>query len=82
MKPLLSDLKKIEALLEKVLTEKTIVEKKLANSGIYESKNKTQLLEILNQQKKLSNEEKVLTENWDKLSSQIEIFNASSILKK
>ena len=82
MKPLLSDLKKIEALLEKVLTEKTIVEKKLANSGIYESKNKAQLLEILNQQMKLSNEEKVLTENWDKLSSQIEIFNASSILKK
>jgi ATP-binding cassette subfamily F protein 3 len=82
LKPLLSDLKKIEALLEKVLTEKTIVEKKLANSGIYESKNKAQLLEILNQQMKLSNEEKVLTENWDKLSSQIEIFNASSILKK
>ena len=82
MKPLLSDLKKIEVLLEKVLTEKTIVEKKLANSGIYESTNKAQLLEILNQQMKLSNEEKVLTENWDKLSSQIEIFNASSILKK
>ena len=82
LKPLLSDLKKIEALLEKVLTEKTIVEKKLANSGIYESKNKAQLLEILNQQMKLSNEEKVLTENWDKLSSQIETFNANSILKK
>jgi hypothetical protein len=82
LKPLLSDLKKIEARLEKVLTEKTIVEKKMAHSGIYESKNKAQLLEILNQQMKLTNEEKALTENWDKLSSQIETFNANSILKK
>ena len=64
-----------------VITEKTIIENKLANSSIYESKNKAQLLETLNQQMKLTNEEKSLTEEWDKLSSQIDSYNESSILK-
>jgi hypothetical protein len=64
-----------------VLTLKTIIENKLANSSIYEPKNKDQLLETLNQQIELTNEEKSLTEEWDKLSSQIESYNESSILK-
>ncbi len=81
MKPLRSNLKKIETRLEKVLTEKTIVENKLAKSSVYESKNKAQLLETLNQQMELTNEEKTLTEEWDKLSSQIESYNEGSTLK-
>ena len=76
-----SNLKKIETRLEKVLTEKTIIENKLANSSVYESKNKAQLLETLNQQMELTNEEKSLTEEWDKLSSQIESYNEGSTLK-
>jgi ATP-binding cassette subfamily F protein 3 len=75
LKPLRSNLKKIEAQLEKVLSEKTILERKLANSDIYESKNKAQLLETLNKQMALTNEENVLTKEWDKLSSQIESYN-------
>ena len=81
LKPLRSNLKKIETRLEKVLTEKTIIENKLANSSVYESKNKAQLLETLNQQMELTNEEKSLTEEWDKLSSQIESYNEGSTLK-
>ena len=81
LKPLRSNLKKIETRLEKVLTEKTIVENKLAKSSVYESKNKAQLLETLNQQMELTNEEKTLTEEWDKLSSQIESYNEGSTLK-
>ena len=81
LKPLRSNLKKIETRLETVLTLKTIIENKLANSSIYEPKNKDQLLETLNQQIELTNEEKSLTEEWDKLSSQIESYNKSSILK-
>ncbi|SVB31904.1 uncharacterized protein METZ01_LOCUS184758, partial [marine metagenome] len=81
LKPLRSNLKKIENQLEKVLTEKTIVESKLANSDIYESKNKAQLLETLNEQMALTNEENALTKEWDKLSSQIESYNENSILK-
>ena len=81
LKPLRSNLKKIETRLETVLTLKTIIENKLANSSIYEPKNKDQLLETLNQQIVLTNEEKSLTEEWDKLSSQIESYNKSSILK-
>ena len=81
LKPLRSNLKKIETRLETVLTLKTIIENKLANASIYEPKNKDQLLETLNQQIELTNEEKSLTEEWDKLSSQIESYNKSSILK-
>ena len=81
LKPLRSNLKKIETRLETVLTLKTIIENKLANSSIYEPKNKDQLLETLNQEIELTNEEKSLTEEWDKLSSQIESYNKSSILK-
>lgn len=81
LKPLRSNLKKIETRLETVLTLKTIIENKLANSSIYEPKNRDQLLETLNQQIELTNEEKSLTEEWDKLSSQIESYNKSSILK-
>ena len=81
LKPLRSNLKKLETRLETVLTSKTIIENKLANSSIYEPKNKDQLLETLNQQIVLTNEEKSLTEEWDKLSSQIESYNKSSILK-
>ena len=81
LKPLRSNLKKLETRLETVLTLKTIIENKLANSSIYEPKNKDQLLETLNQQIVLTNEEKSLTEEWDKLSSQIESYNKSSILK-
>ena len=81
LKPLRSNLKKIETQLEKVLSEKTIVESKLGNSDIYESKNKTQLLETLNQQMALTNEENALTKEWNKLSSQIESYNENSIKK-
>ena len=81
LKPLRSNLKKLETRLETVLTLKTIIENKLANASIYEPKNKDQLLETLNQQIELTNEEKSLTEEWDKLSSQIESYNKSSILK-
>ena len=81
LKPLRSNLKKIETRLETVLTLKTIIENKLANSSIYESKNKVQLLKTLNQQMKLTNEEKSLTEEWDKLSSQIEEYESSSTPK-
>ena len=81
LKPLRSNLKKLETRLETVLTLKTIIENKLANSSIYEPKNKDQLLETLNQQIELTNKEKSLTEEWDKLSSQIESYNKSSILK-
>ena len=81
LKPLRSNLKKLETRLETVLTLKTIIENKLANASIYEPKNKDQLLETLNQQIELTNKEKSLTEEWDKLSSQIESYNKSSILK-
>ena len=81
LKPLRSNLKKIETRLEKALTEKTTIEKKLANSAIYESKNKAQLLETLNRQTELANEEKVLTEEWDKFSSQIDVYEDSGAPK-
>jgi ATP-binding cassette, subfamily F, member 3 len=81
LKPLRSNLKKIETQLEKVLTEKTIIESKLANSDIYEPKNKAQLLETLNEQMALTNEENALTKEWDNLSSQIESYSKNSILK-
>jgi ATP-binding cassette, subfamily F, member 3 len=81
LKPLRTNLKKTEIQLEKVLAEKTTLEKKLANSDIYESKNKAQLLETLNQQMALTNQENALTKEWDKLSSQIESYNENSILK-
>ena len=81
MKPLRSHLKKIETRLERALTEKTTIEKKLANSAIYESKNKAQLLETLNRQTELANEEKVLTEEWDKFSSQIDVYEDSGAPK-
>ena len=77
LKPLRSNLKKIEIQLERVLTEKTIIENKLANSGIYEPKNKAQLLETLSSQTKLANAEKNLTEEWYTLSSQIEEYESS-----
>ena len=76
-----SHLKKVENQLEGVLKEKTKIEKKLASSTIYESKNKTQLLEALNQQTELSNEEKVLTKEWDKLSFEIEHYKTEGIFK-
>jgi ATP-binding cassette subfamily F protein 3 len=72
LKPLQSNLKKIETQLEKVLTEKKVTENKLASSDIYELKNKAQLLEILTQQVELTNEENALTKEWDKLSLEIE----------
>ena len=81
LKPLRSHLKKVENQLEGVLKEKTKIEKKLASSTIYESKNKTQLLEALNQQTELSNEEKVLTKEWDKLSFEIEHYKTEGIFK-
>ena len=81
LKPLRSNLKKIETRLERALTEKTTIEKKLANSAIYESKNKAQLLETLNRQTELANEEKVLTEEWDKFSSQIDVYEDSGAPK-
>ena len=81
LKPLRSNLKKIETRLEKALTEKTTIEKKLANSAIYESKNKAQLLETLNRQTELANEEKVLTEEWNKFSSQINAYEDSGAPK-
>ena len=81
LKPLRSHLKKIETRLERALTEKTTIEKKLANSAIYESKNKAQLLETLNRQTELANEEKVLTEEWDKFSSQIDVYEDSGAPK-
>jgi ATP-binding cassette subfamily F protein 3 len=81
LKPLRSNLKKIETRLEKVLTEKAILENKLANTDIYESKNKAQLLETLNEQMALTNEENALTKEWDNLSSQIESYSKNSILK-
>ena len=81
LKPLRSNLKKIETRLERALTEKTTIEKKLANSAIYESKNKAQLLETLNRQTELVNEEKVLTVEWDKFSSQIDVYEDSGAPK-
>ena len=81
LKPLRSNLKKIEAQLERVLIEKTTVENKLADSVIYESKNKTQLLEIINRQTELASEEKILTEKWNKFSSQIEDYDDSGAPK-
>ena len=81
LKPLRSNLKKIETRLERALTEKTTIEKKLANSAIYESKNKAQLLETLNRQTELANEEKVLTEEWNKFSSQIDAYEDSGAPK-
>ena len=81
LKPLRSNLKKIETRLERALTEKTTIEKKLANSAIYESKNKAQLLETLNRQTELANEEKVLTEEWNKFSSQINAYEDSGAPK-
>ncbi|MBT6601391.1 MAG: ABC-F family ATP-binding cassette domain-containing protein [Nitrospina sp.] len=81
LKPLKSNLKKIETQLEEVLTEKKTTESKLASSDIYESKNKALLLEILNQQLELTNEENALTNEWDKLSSEIEKYNESNIKK-
>ena len=81
LKPLRSNLKKIETQLERALTEKATIEKKLATSAIYESKNKAQLLETLNRQTELANEEKVLTEEWDKFSSQIDVYEDSGAPK-
>ena len=81
LKPLRSNLKKIETRLERALTEKTTIEKKLANSAIYESKNKAQLLETLNRQTELANEEKVLTEEWNKFSSEIDAYEDSGAPK-
>ena len=81
LKPLRSNLKKIEIRLERTLTEKTTIEKNLANSAIYESKNKAQLLETLNRQTELANEEKVLTEEWNKFSSQINAYEDSGAPK-
>jgi ATP-binding cassette subfamily F protein 3 len=81
LKPLRSNLKKIETQLERVLTEKTITENKLANSVIYEPRNKAQLLETLNSQTELANDEKNLTEEWNSLSSQIEEYESSSTPK-
>ena len=74
-------LKKIETRLERALTEKTTIENKLANSAIYESKNKAQLLETLNRQTELANEEKVLTEEWNKFSSEIDAYEDSGAPK-
>ena len=81
LKPLRSNLKKIEIQLERVLTEKTIIENKLANSVIYEPRNKAQLLETLSSQTELANDEKNLTEEWNSLSSQIEKYESSSTPK-
>jgi len=81
LKPLRSNLKKIEIQLERVLTEKTIIENKLANSVIYEPRNKAQLLETLSSQTELANDEKNLTEEWNSLSSQIEEYESSSTPK-
>ena len=81
LKPLRSNLKKIETRLERALTEKATIEKKLANSAIYESKNKAQLLETLNRQTELANEEKVLTEEWNKFSSEIDAYEDSGAPK-
>lgn len=72
IKPLKSRLQKVEARLEEVLAEKAAVEEKLAESAIYESVNKPQLMEALSQQTELANEEKSLTEEWDKLSTKID----------
>jgi ATP-binding cassette subfamily F protein 3 len=81
LKPLRSNLKKIEIKLERVLTEKTIIENKLANSVIYEPRNKAQLLETLSSQTELANDEKNLTEEWNSLSSKIEEYKSSSAPK-
>jgi len=81
LKPLRSNLKKIEIQLERVLTEKKIIENKLANSVIYEPRNKAQLLETLSSQTELANDEKNLTEEWNSLSSQIEKYESSSTPK-
>jgi len=58
--------------LEEVLAEKAAVEYKLANSAIYESANKPDLMETLSQQKELVSEEKTLTEEWGQLSTRID----------
>jgi ATP-binding cassette subfamily F protein 3 len=81
LKPLRSNLKKIEIKLERVLTEKTIIENKLANSVIYEPRNKAQLLETLSSQTELANDEKNLPEEWNSLSSKIEEYKSSSAPK-
>ena len=81
LKPLRSHLKKVENQLENVLTKKTKVEEKLASPAIYESKNKTHLLEALNQQTELAGEEKALTKEWNKLSFEIEHYETEDISK-
>ncbi|MBV50943.1 MAG: ABC-F family ATP-binding cassette domain-containing protein [Nitrospinaceae bacterium] len=72
IKPLKSRLQKVETRLEEVLAEKAAVEYKLANSAIYESANKPDLMETLSQQKELVSEEKTLTEEWGQLSTRID----------
>jgi len=81
LKPLKFHMQKIENRLEKVLAEKAKIENKLADPTIYDSAKKKQLLEALGQQTELSNEENILTKEWDKLSIQIEHAKTESAFK-
>jgi ATP-binding cassette subfamily F protein 3 len=72
LKPLQDKLKKVEQKLEVIMEQKQAVEIKLADSGLYQEENKSQLKEILEQQKTLAWEEEKLTKEWDLLSEKIE----------
>ncbi|MDH3256149.1 MAG: ATP-binding cassette domain-containing protein [Nitrospinota bacterium] len=72
LKPLQSQLIKVEQKLETIMQEKQAIETKLADSSLYEDNRKNDLMEALDEQKDLAWKEGKLTKEWDLLSEQIE----------
>ena len=78
LRPLENRLKELEATLEKVMGERHALDERLADPNMYsDEKMKEELQRTLIEQKKLSQEEAKLLNEWDDLSQQIETISKS-----
>ena len=68
-------LNNLEIYLEKIMIEKSALDKTLANNEIYEDTNKEKLLKTLSQHKKLGAEENKLIEEIEQLITELENVN-------
>ncbi|MFQ5483604.1 MAG: ATP-binding cassette domain-containing protein, partial [Nitrospinaceae bacterium] len=74
LKPLETRLAKIEAELETLLQEKAEIETRLADPGLYQDKEKKDLMATLDRQRELSREEEKLMSGWNEVTAEIESF--------
>jgi ATP-binding cassette, subfamily F, member 3 len=77
LKPLQKRLAKVESRLELLMQTNETLQAQLADATIYEEGEKPLLLKTLEEKTKLKAEEKILMQEWDKLTVEIEQIESS-----